>query len=244
MLRARTGAPARARTALVPIVRSQVLLPDMLEPLTTCSAQTSPSAMSLRTQRSCGISGCPSPVASKWGPWSSISGKGSSGFSYAYENPEDPFPEIDDQGPHFEATGLGHPLIPHDRCVRNDIALGDVCALHVVSGSNMSGKSTWLRTIGTNAVRARAGAPVRARSMKLRPLAVGASLRAQDSLQEGRSRFYAELQCLRRVVDLTAGSLPVLFLLDEVLAGTNSHDRRIGAEALVVQLLERRALGL
>ncbi len=164
--------------------------------------------------------------------------------TYAYENPEDPFPEIDEEGPHFEAVGLGHPLIPEDRCVRNDIVLGAACALYVVSGSNMSGKSTWLRTIGTNAVLALAGAPVRARSMKLRPLAVGASLRAQDSLQEGRSRFYAEIQCLRRVMDQTAGPLPVLFLLDEVLAGTNSHDRRIGAEALVRQLVERGAVGL
>jgi hypothetical protein len=167
--------------------------------------------------------------------------------TYAYENPEDPFPEIaeiEEDGPHLEAVGLGHPLIPHDRCVRNDIALGAACALHVVSGSNMSGKSTWLRTIGTNTVLALAGAPVRARSMKLRPLAVGASLRAQDSLQEGRSRFYAEIQCLRRIMELTAGPHPVLFLLDEILAGTNSHDRRIGAEALVRQLLERRAIGL
>jgi hypothetical protein len=164
--------------------------------------------------------------------------------TYAYENPEDPFPEIEEDGPHFDASGLGHPLIPPERCVRNDIALGDPCALHVVSGSNMSGKSTWLRTIGTNTVLALAGAPVRARRMRLRPLAVGASLHAQDSLQEGRSRFFAELQCLRRVVDLTAGPLPVLFLLDEVLAGTNSHDRRIGAEALVRQLLERGALGM
>jgi hypothetical protein len=164
--------------------------------------------------------------------------------TYAYENPEDPFPEIDEAGPHLEAEGLGHPLIPHDRSVRNDIALGDACALYVVSGSNMSGKSTWLRTLGTNTVLALAGAPVRARRMRLRPLAVGASLRAQDSLQEGRSRFYAEIQCLRRSMDLTAGPLPVLFLLDEVLAGTNSHDRRIGAEALVRQLLERGAVGL
>jgi hypothetical protein len=164
--------------------------------------------------------------------------------TYAYENPDDPFPEIEEDGPLLEAVGLGHPLIPHDRCVRNDIALGAACALHVVSGSNMSGKSTWLRTIGTNTVLALAGAPVRARSMKLRPLAVGASLRAQDSLQEGRSRFYAEIQCLRRVMELTAGPHPVLFLLDEVLAGTNSHDRRIGAAALVRQLLELRAIGL
>jgi hypothetical protein len=164
--------------------------------------------------------------------------------TYAYENPEDPFPEIDEDGPHYEAEALGHPLIPRERCVANDLALGETCRLYVVSGSNMSGKSTFLRTIGTNAVLALAGAPVRAKRMKIRPLAIGASLRAQDSLQEGRSRFYAEIQCLRRVLELTAGPLPVLFLLDEVLGGTNSHDRRIGAEALVRQLLEQGAVGL
>jgi DNA mismatch repair ATPase MutS len=114
----------------------------------------------------------------------------------------------------------------------------------VVSGSNMSGKSTLLRTLGTNVVLAQAGAPVRARRMTLAPMAVGASIRVVDSLQGGVSRFYAELLRLRQIVDLTAGALPVLFLIDEFFHGTNSHDRRIGAEALVRGLLRRGAFGL
>jgi hypothetical protein len=116
--------------------------------------------------------------------------------------------------------------------------------LLVVSGSNMSGKSTLLRTLGTNVVLAQAGAPVRARRMTLAPMAVGASIRIVDSLQGGVSRFYAELLRLRQIVDLTAGPLPVLFLIDEFFHGTNSHDRRTGAEALVRELLKRGAFGL
>jgi DNA mismatch repair ATPase MutS len=108
----------------------------------------------------------------------------------------------------------------------------------------MSGKSTLLRTVGTNLVLALAGAPVRATRLRVSPLQLGATLRIQDSLQEGASRFYAEITRLRQIVDLTTGPLPVLFLLDEILAGTNSHDRRIGAEGVVRGLVERGAIGL
>ncbi len=163
---------------------------------------------------------------------------------YAYEHPADPFPEIVEDGAVFDGKGLGHPLIPDHRSVRNDVQLDAEHALLVVSGSNMSGKSTLLRTIGTNAVLALAGAPVRARSLRLSPLAVGASIVVLDSLQTGTSHFYAEITRLRRLVDLTDGSLPLLFLLDEILAGTNSHDRGVGAAAVVHGLLERGALGL
>jgi len=108
----------------------------------------------------------------------------------------------------------------------------------------MSGKSTFLRTVGVNAVLALAGAPVRARRLRLSPLAIGATLRIQDSLQEGRSRFYAEILRVRQVVDLSRGPLPLLFLLDEIFAGTNSHDRRLGAESVVRGLAAAGALGL
>jgi DNA mismatch repair ATPase MutS len=108
----------------------------------------------------------------------------------------------------------------------------------------MSGKSTLLRTLGTNVALAHAGAPVRARRMKLSPLALGASIRVTDSLQEGVSRFYAEILRLRQILDETSGKLPVLFLIDEFMHGTNSHDRRIGAEAMVRGLVERGAIGL
>ena len=114
----------------------------------------------------------------------------------------------------------------------------------IVSGSNMSGKSTLLRTVGTNVVLALAGAPVCARSLRLTPLAIGSSLQLKDSLAEGQSRFYAEITKLRSVLDLTDRETPVLFLLDEILHGTNSHDRRVGAEGLIRGLLDRGAIGL
>lgn len=164
--------------------------------------------------------------------------------SHAYEHPLDPFPEIVDEGPRYEAESLGHPLLPENRGVRNDLTLGDTMRLLVVSGSNMSGKSTWLRTIGTNAVLAFAGAPVRAKRMTLSPLAIGSSLRILDSLQSGASKFYAEITRIGAIVARAKGERPLLFLLDEILNGTNSHDRRIGAEAIVRSLVERGAVGL
>jgi hypothetical protein len=164
---------------------------------------------------------------------------------YGFENPDDVFPHTTEERAVFEATGLGHPLIASDRLVRNDVALGGRAAppLLVVSGSNMSGKSTLLRSVGVNAVLALAGAPVRARTLTLSRLRVAASIRVEDSLQEGISHFYAEILRLRQIMELTKGEIPVLFLLDEILHGTNSHDRRIGAEAVVRGLVERGAIG-
>ncbi|MCK6479337.1 MAG: DNA mismatch repair protein MutS [Planctomycetes bacterium] len=166
---------------------------------------------------------------------------------YAFEHPGDPFPEIVEGAALFEGTGLGHPLVPAAGFVRNSVTLradGAGPALLLVSGSNMSGKSTLLRTVGVNAVLALCGAPVRAERLRMSPLVPGATLRIHDSLREGRSRFMAELERIRALVDLAAGPAPLLFLLDEVFAGTNSHDRRFGAEALLAALLERGALGL
>jgi hypothetical protein len=163
---------------------------------------------------------------------------------YAFEHPGDPFPEIKSEGLCFEGEGLGHPFLPEDRSIRNDIRLSQHLRVLIVSGSNMSGKSTLLRTVGINAVLALAGAPVRALRLSLSPLALGASIQRKDSLQEGTSRFYAEITRLRQLVDLTAGPLPLLFLLDELLHGTNSHDRSIGAEALVMDMVKRGAIGL
>lgn len=162
----------------------------------------------------------------------------------AYEHPADAWPELLEGPPCLEARALGHALLAEARCVRNDLRLDGARRVLVVSGSNMSGKSTLLRSVGTNAVLALAGAPVRAAALRLTPCAIGASIQVHDSLQEGHSRFYAEIRRLRRIVDATEGALPVLFLLDEVLHGTNSHDRRIGAEAVVRSLVARGAIGL
>jgi len=164
--------------------------------------------------------------------------------TYAYENASDPFPEIAADGPCFRAEAVGHPLLPRKTCVMNDVNLGGDLRLLVISGSNMSGKSTLLRTVGVNTVLALAGAPVRARRLLLSPAAVGATLRIQDSLREGKSRFYAELVRVRQLVDLARGPLPLLFLLDELFQGTNSHDRRLGAEAVVSGLVKAGAIGL
>jgi hypothetical protein len=164
--------------------------------------------------------------------------------AYAYENPTDPYPMLCESGPLYEATGLAHPLLPRGQCIANDLNLGQPLRVLIVSGSNMSGKSTYLRTIGINAVLAQAGAPVRATQMRLSPLAIGATLRIQDSLMAGRSRFYAEVLRVRQVVELSRGPIPLLFLLDEIFSGTNSHDRSQGAEAVVVGLVRAGAIGL
>jgi DNA mismatch repair ATPase MutS len=164
--------------------------------------------------------------------------------TYAYEHPDDPFPELLDGPATLEGTGLGHPLLPAGRVVRNDVRLSAGTRLLVISGSNMSGKSTYLRTCGINVVLALVGAPVRARRLALTPLLPGATLRIQDSLQEGRSRFYAEITRLRQLHEGAAGPVPLLFLLDELLHGTNSHDRLVGARGVLRGLLDRGAIGM
>jgi hypothetical protein len=165
---------------------------------------------------------------------------------FAAEHPDFVFPTMTDgTQTHVSATALAHPLLP-DAAVANDVALGDPDpVLLLVSGSNMSGKSTFLRTIGLTAVLAQLGAPVRATACTLSPLAIGASIRVLDSLQEGHSRFYAEILRLKHVVDLARRSNGrMLFLLDEMLSGTNSHDRRQGAEGVLRGLTDMGAIGL
>ncbi len=163
---------------------------------------------------------------------------------YSFDHPEDPFPEFSEGASLFRATGLGHPLLPSSRCVRNDVSLGGATQLLLVSGSNMSGKSTLLRSVGVNAVLAFAGAPVRAQSLVLSPLTLGASIQVNDSLQAGRSRFYAEILRLRALAEAARAHPPTLFLIDEVLAGTNSSDRLAGARGLVRELLRSGAIGI
>src|SRR4029077_14286736 len=131
------------------------------------------------------------------------------------------------------------------RCIQNNVRLDDETRVLLVSGSNMSGKSTLLRAIGINAVLAMAGAPVRAKSLWLTSLAIGTRIRSTDSLQEGRSGFYTEILHIREVFRLAESSTPpLLFLFDELLEGTNSKDRRIGAEGLLQALLGRGAIGI
>ncbi len=162
---------------------------------------------------------------------------------YSYENPDHTFPGIEDGSARFEARALGHPLLPHDGCVRNDLELNMAARFYVISGSNMSGKSTLLRAMGLNAVLAQAGAPVRAEAMRISPLAVCASIATVDSLLQGKSKFLAEVERLREAIELASGARPVLFLIDEIFSGTNSRDRRVAAEAVIHALVERGSLG-
>ena len=186
-------------------------------------------------------------------PWVEITGEMEALISlsaYSYEHPADPFPVFVEASvartaqPIFEGDELGHPLIPAARCVRNSVRLNAGTRVMLVSGSNMSGKSTFLRTAGINAVLAMAGAPVRAKSLRLTPVNLGSSIRRVDSLQENRSSFYTEILRIRDVFEFTEASAPVFFLFDELLEGTNSNDRKIGAEGLFRALLERRAIGI
>jgi MutS domain V len=163
--------------------------------------------------------------------------------AYGYENPDNTFPELTEGEACFQAHDLGHPLLPRATCVANDIELTRESPFYVVSGSNMSGKSTLLRAIGLNAVLAFAGAPVRARALRLSELSVIASLSIVDSLLNGKSKFLAEVDRLRQAIESALQNRPVLFLVDEIFGGTNSRDRRIAAEAVVGALVGRGAIG-
>jgi hypothetical protein len=172
----------------------------------------------------------------------------------AYDHPGWGRPEIlaAPAGPHepvLVATALGHPLLPPDACVGNDVSLGPPGTFLLVTGSNMSGKSTLLRAIGTNVVLAQAGAPVCASTFRLRPAALATSIRVQDSLEYGVSYFMAELARLKLVVDETdavaqAGERTPLFLLDEILRGTNTSERQFAAAHTLAYLLAHGATGV
>jgi len=164
--------------------------------------------------------------------------------AYACEHPADPFPVLVDEGPGFDGEGLGHPLMPAATCVRNDLRLTGDLQLVMVSGSNMSGKSTLLRTVGVNAVLALAGAPVRARRLRISRLALGTAMRFRDSVHDGASHFHAVLKRLQAVIELTQKQPPLLFLFDEILQGTNSQDRCLGSAAVMRKLVDRGAIGL
>jgi MutS domain V len=166
--------------------------------------------------------------------------------TYSYEHPDDPFPEFVKGASCFDATEIRHPLISLRACIPNDVHLLDGTRVLLVSGSNMSGKSTLLRTVGINVVLANAGAPIRGTSLRLSPVALGTRIRSGDSLQEGRSNFFTEILHIRQVFELVDGVYhkQLLFLFDELLEGTNSKDRRIGAEGLLRALVTNGAIGI
>lgn len=154
------------------------------------------------------------------------------------------FPEITAPDTPFEAEALQHPLLPPDARVPNDVHLSGPGTALIVTGSNMAGKSTLLRAVGLNVASALAGGPVTARAMRVPVVRLRASMRVDDSLQRGASYFHAELTKLRLVVDDAEGHPPVMFLLDEMLRGTNARARHIGARSVLLHLLDRGATGL
>jgi ABC-type multidrug transport system fused ATPase/permease subunit len=162
--------------------------------------------------------------------------------TFAYENPSYVLPDLGVDA-RYEADALAHPLIREDKRVVNDVRLAGPGTALVITGSNMSGKSTLLRAMGINAVLALAGAPVCATRLALGPVKIVTSMRVKDSLESGVSHFYAEVEKLKRVLDVSRGETKVLFLLDEILHGTNSRERLIGARAVVRELLRCGALG-
>jgi hypothetical protein len=167
--------------------------------------------------------------------------------TFADETPGATYPEVTDGPPRLEAEGLAHPLLPRKTRVANDVSLvpareGEGRAL-LITGSNMGGKSTLLRAVGLNVVLALAGAPVVAKRLTVHTAAVWTSMRVRDSLASGVSHFYAEIKRLKAVLDAAERGEPVLFLLDEVLHGTNSRERVQGAKAVTRRLLELGAVG-
>ena len=163
----------------------------------------------------------------------------------AHDHPDWAFASIDSPGETIAADGLGHPLIPHRRMVRNDVAIGPAETFLFVTGSNMSGKSTLLRAVGINAVLALAGGPSCARSLAMPPVDIRCCMRVEDSVTAGVSFFMAELRRLKEVVDaaLVARERPVLYLLDEIMQGTNTAERQIASRAVLHQLTGANAIG-
>ena len=166
-----------------------------------------------------------------------------------FDNPDWAFPElVQGETPHFTARALAHPLLPPETRVANDVTIGPPGTFLLVTGSNMSGKSTLLRAIGMNVALAQAGAPVCASSLRMPPLAMATSMRVQDSLERGVSYFMAELQRIKEVVDAAReahedGHFTPFFLLDEILHGTNTTERQIAVRRIIPHLLSLGAIG-
>lgn len=160
-----------------------------------------------------------------------------------FDHPSWAWPELVSEPATLCVEGLGHPLLPAERRVANDVTLPGAGQAFLITGSNMSGKSTLLRSIGLCQVMAQAGAPVCAQQARLSPLSLRTVMRVDDSLARGVSHFYAELQRIKEVVDASRGSPPLLYLLDEILHGTNTRERELGARLVVRTLCRRGATG-
>lgn len=164
--------------------------------------------------------------------------------NFAYNNPEYVFPDVGKGEFNLSVKGAGHPLIPEKVRVNNDISLPQKGQFFIITGANMAGKSTFLRTLGVNLCLAMTGAPVCASRFAFKPVDVFTSMRTNDSLQKNESYFFAELNRLKILIDQLDQGKELFIILDEVLKGTNSRDKRLGSLALVKQLVRMKATGI
>ena len=164
--------------------------------------------------------------------------------AFAFNHPDYVYPEIADRYFQMEGKALGHPLLHRDVCVRNDIDIRRSPSFLIVTGANMAGKSTYLRTVGVNYLLACVGAPVCAESLRVFPAALVTSLRTSDSLVSHESYFFAELKRLKMIIDRLQRGEQLFIILDEILKGTNSEDKQKGSLALMKQLVRYRSCGI
>jgi DNA mismatch repair ATPase MutS len=161
-----------------------------------------------------------------------------------FNHPESSFPALSDKQGVFIADTMGHPLIPKEKLVCNSFSTEGLNQMNLITGSNMAGKSTFLRSVGVNIVLAMMGSPVFAKSLTLSPMKVLSSMRVSDNLEESTSTFYAELKKLKEIIEAVYAKKKIFLLLDEILRGTNSADRHTGSKALIKQLVQHNAAGL
>lgn len=164
--------------------------------------------------------------------------------TFAYNHPEYIYPKICSQSFHLQAKGLGHPLMERNKCVRNGIDIDKRPFFIIITGANMAGKSTYLRTVGVNYLLACIGAPVWADQMEIYPARLVTSLRTSDSLTDNESYFFAELKRLKLIIDKLEAGEELFIILDEILKGTNSMDKQKGSFALIKQFMNMNANGI
>ncbi|ULQ53303.1 MutS-related protein [Flavihumibacter fluvii] len=163
---------------------------------------------------------------------------------FAFNHPQFAYPALSDIAGEFRGIDIGHPLIAPQKRVCNDFSSTGLPAIALITGSNMAGKSTFLRSIGINQVLAMAGSVVCARELTVANMRIMSSMRIADNLEENTSTFYAELRKLKSIIEAVNQHLPVFLLLDEILRGTNSQDRQTGSKALLQQLCRQHACGM
>jgi len=164
--------------------------------------------------------------------------------TFRYNHPQSIFPEILDDDFNYQAKEASHPLIPQEQAVPNDINFASLGSFNIVTGANMAGKSTYLRTVGVNIILSMAGSSVLAKELKIKPIQMFTSIRTKDNLARNESYFYAELLRLQSIIEELQKGEPLFIILDEILKGTNSKDKEMGSKALVAQLIGLQAVGL